>query len=382
MRVLMLSAAWPPAGRGGYEGHAAQTAAGLARRGHRVLVLTAREGCGEELVVGAVEVRRVLERFEADASWPGWTGARGAEKANRRALAREVARWRPEVACLWRMAELSMSLVTEHGLPAVGVCGDAWLLEGPPRDPWARATGRPGPVTLAGAARWLFVSAHLRDRVARELPQVADAPVVHPGVDLAALPARGAAPEWRGELLYAGRLSELKGVQDAVAALVRLPEASLRVLGHGPPAVVGRLRAQAEALGVADRLALEGAVSPEALAAAYAQADAVLFPSRWAEPWGLVGLEAMAVGVPVVATGTGGSVEYLRDGVNALLHAPGDPAALAAAVQRLAGDAALRARLVAEGRRTAAAHPAEACTAVIEGHLREVLAASRQPAVA
>ena len=58
----------------------------------------------------------------------------------------------------------------------------------------------------------------------------------------------------------------------------------------------------------------------------YREHDAVLFPVRWDEPWGLVPLEAMGSGCPVVATGRGGSGEYLRDGENCLLVPPADPA--------------------------------------------------------
>jgi glycosyltransferase involved in cell wall biosynthesis len=98
----------------------------------------------------------------------------------------------------------------------------------------------------------------------------------------------------------------------------------------------------------------------------YLAADVALFPSEWAEPFGLVGLEAMACATPLVATGTGGSGEYLRHEVNALVVAPGDPAALAAAVRRLAGDAALRRRLVASGRRTASRFTAGAMADELE----------------
>jgi glycogen synthase len=66
----------------------------------------------------------------------------------------------------------------------------------------------------------------------------------------------------------------------------------------------------------------------------------------WEEPFGLVPLEAMSVGRPVIATGAGGSGEYLRDEENCLLYAPReDPAALAAAARRLASEPSLRQRL-------------------------------------
>jgi glycosyltransferase involved in cell wall biosynthesis len=80
----------------------------------------------------------------------------------------------------------------------------------------------------------------------------------------------------------------------------------------------------------------------------------------WDEPWGLVPIEAMAHGVPVVATGRGGSAEYLRDGDNALLHPPGDVAALARALRRLADEPELRERLRAGGAETAPRHTARA----------------------
>ena len=85
------------------------------------------------------------------------------------------------------------------------------------------------------------------------------------------------------------------------------------------------------------------------LAGRYRDADAVVFPSEWEEPFGLVPLEAMACGTPVVATGVGGSGEFLVDGVNCVRFRAGDPAALAAAVRRAGRRRGLRARLVADG---------------------------------
>jgi glycosyltransferase involved in cell wall biosynthesis len=102
----------------------------------------------------------------------------------------------------------------------------------------------------------------------------------------------------------------------------------------------------------------------------YASADAVLFPVSWDEPFGLVPLEAMAVGRPVVATGAGGSGEYLRNGENCLIFSPADDAAaLAGAVKRLAGDGDLRQRLRAGGARTAARLDEQTFNAAVEAAL-------------
>jgi glycosyltransferase involved in cell wall biosynthesis len=139
----------------------------------------------------------------------------------------------------------------------------------------------------------------------------------------------------------------------AIAALAELPAHSLTIIGGGDEAYRATLERQAATLGVSDRVAFE--VHPrKELPAAYARADAVLFPVNWDEPFGLVPLEAMAVGRPVVATGTGGSAEFLEDGHNCLLYSPAeDPRALASAVRRLADDEELRARLRTGGLATA-----------------------------
>ena len=94
---------------------------------------------------------------------------------------------------------------------------------------------------------------------------------------------------------------------------------------------------------------LLGTVSESDLGAWYRAADAFAFPSV-KEGFGLVVLEALAAGLPVVATDIPVFAEYLEDGRNALLVPPGDPTALAAALRRLAGDPALRCKLAAGGR--------------------------------
>jgi glycosyltransferase involved in cell wall biosynthesis len=189
--------------------------------------------------------------------------------------------------------------------------------------------------------------------------------VAHPGVDdslFTETPPRG---DWSGRLLYVGRLEERKGVHVAVEALG--PGTTLTIQGSGGPDYVERLR----------RLGVEFSAEPrESLPAVYATADAVVFPVQWAEPWGLVPLEAMAVGRPVVASGTGGSAEYLRHEENCLIYQPAESAdALRAAIDRLAGDPALRERLRAGGLDTAARFTERSYNGAIAAALDEVAAA-------
>jgi glycosyltransferase involved in cell wall biosynthesis len=280
---------------------------------------------------------------------------------------------------------MSLSLVERVrrlALPAVGVVIDDWMLYGPQVDAWIRLARRLGPLAplaggLAGVpARldfsriaWVFCSEYTRGRALASQPRLDLTEVAHPGVDTDLFRP---APErsWGWRLLYVGRIDERKGIRTAVEALPRLPgEARLAVVGSGDERFLAELHELGEQLGVADRVDFARRPRNE-LPAAYAAADVLLFPVRWGEPWGLVPLEAMAVGTPVVATGTGGSGEYLRDGENALVvgHEAG-PEEFAAAVRRLATEPALRARLRERGLETAAGFTERAYNDRIEAAL-------------
>jgi glycosyltransferase involved in cell wall biosynthesis len=298
------------------------------------------------------------------------------ERANAAAFERRIRDFAPDVVTWWGMGGMSLSLierVRRMGLPAVVVVHDPWLSAGFQADGWTRMTRRLQPIAsvleplcgipidyrLAEAGRFLFNSEHTLRAAAAAGIEPLDSAVITPGVHPRFLTSAPSEP-WRWRVLYLGRIDPDKGVDLAIAALARLPpQAVLTIAGGGDAAYEAELHRQAESLGVAKRVVFLGAVEAEALPVLYAEADVVLFPIRWDEPWGLVPLEAMGVGRPVVAVPKGGAAAYLRDEENSLLVPPEDPDALAQAVSRLAGDAGLRAGLLAGGARTAAAHSAE-----------------------
>jgi glycosyltransferase involved in cell wall biosynthesis len=152
-------------------------------------------------------------------------------------------------------------------------------------------------------------------------------------------------------LLAVGRLGRYKGFDVLVRALANVPDASLLLVGDGECA--RELRAQASAEGVEQRIAFAGGIDDATLAGAYAAANVFVLPSLdRGEAFGLVLLEAMRAGLPVVASAIRGSGvgEVVIDGETGLLVEPGAPDALAAAIERV-GDPALRARLGAAGHR-------------------------------
>lgn len=156
--------------------------------------------------------------------------------------------------------------------------------------------------------------------VAHGLP--ADRVVVKPNF-VAADP--GAGRHGGGFALYAGRLAAEKGVGTLLDAWARLgPGYALRVAGDGPLA-----RRVAAAGGGVEWL---GQRSAAEVTAAMQDATVLVFPSEWHEPFGLTLVEALATGLPVIATARGAAPEIIEDGVTGRLVPPGDPDALAAAV--------------------------------------------------
>jgi glycosyltransferase involved in cell wall biosynthesis len=171
-------------------------------------------------------------------------------------------------------------------------------------------------------------------------------------------PAEARAPGGPHRLVAACRLVERKGIADAVEALAAVPGAELHVAG-GPPAEAladdpeaRRLRAHAVRLGVGDRLVLRGRVERDAMPALLRSADAVVCVP-WYEPFGIVPLEAMACGVPVVASAVGGQIDSVVHGETGLHVPPRDPDALAAALRELLADPGRRAELGRAGVRRA-----------------------------
>ncbi|RZQ60232.1 glycosyltransferase [Amycolatopsis suaedae] len=173
--------------------------------------------------------------------------------------------------------------------------------------------------------------------------------VVPCGVDLDRFTPSGPVADRgaRHRVVSVGRLVPRKGFDTMITALSRLSDTELVIAG-GPPAgrldddpEAIRLRELAGKLGVGDRVHLLGQVDRADMPALLRSADAVAC-TPWYEPFGIVPLEAMACGTPVVATAVGGLTDTVVDGVTGALVPPREPRLLAAAVGRLLADDALR----------------------------------------
>jgi len=177
------------------------------------------------------------------------------------------------------------------------------------------------------------------------LPEVAPVPV-------------SATQDGTGPVLFVGRLVERKGVAHLIEAIARLGPAAgaprLEIVGEGPERP--GLEALAQRLGVANRVVFRGKIPADELQASYARAAVCVLPSVLdargdTEGLGVVLLEAMNHGTPVIASRVGGIPDIVEDGVSGLLVPPGDADALAAAIRRVRDDPALARRLGEAGRR-------------------------------
>jgi phosphatidylinositol alpha-1,6-mannosyltransferase len=264
-------------------------------------------------------------------------------------------------------------VVWVHYAVPTGLAG--WLAARRQGVPWVLSlVGRdvPGPGVPPGWRPWVRRLARAADGVTYISDYCREAifgrQAVAPGVTVGAgvAPPRAVAEEevaaLRGRLglvpggpvlLAVQRLVPYKGVEVLVDAMAQLePEATLLIAGRGPEGEA--LAARAARLGLAERMRLLGFVPDEEMPALLALTDVFVFHSRY-ETFGLAAAEAMAAGLPVVAAATTAIPEVVRDGRDGVLVPPDDPRALAAAVARLLGDPAERARLGASGRARALA---------------------------
>jgi glycosyltransferase involved in cell wall biosynthesis len=373
---------------GGQNVHVAHLAGALADRGHRVTVYTRRDAPG---LPGRVELRPGVEVRHVPAGPPEQIAKDHLLPYMRqfaRLLIREWAGAAPDLvhSHFWMSGLASLQAARELDLPLVQTYHALGTVKR--RHQKDADTSPPDRIRIEtevglGSDR---IIATCRDEIT-ELAAMGVPPrkvaVVPCGVDPGRFTPQGpAAPRGarRYLLLQIGRLVPRKGAAVSIAALARIPEAELVIVG-GPPAhrldddpEVLRLRAIAAEAGVADRVRFTGGVPCEDVPALLRGADVVLCPADY-EPFGIVPLEAMGCGTPVVASAVGGQLDTVADPGTGRLVPPGDPVALGEAVAGLLADPAQRAACGTTGRRRVLSRYGwERVAAATEDVYRETLA--------
>jgi glycosyltransferase involved in cell wall biosynthesis len=379
--VLCVCASYPPVTAGGYEMLGFDIVEGLRARGHDVHVLAERL---RGVPSGPSHVHRVLRR-RVVGRWHLLLTGPVLDLVERRRAAAVVRRVRPEVVYLVYGTGVSQAVLADLSRrPSIALVAgpwvDLWLTNTRPPDGWALAAvdaahhPRRGvarlPLRLAAAAtrrvmrrRWTTCAPWRIQYTTQHLEELSTASGVGStatrvpiGIAVADYPLRPAAPppDLELRLLFVGRLSPDKGGPVAVRAVGLLRQHGLPCrltmigeIGDHHAADVRRLAAE---LGVGDAVTILPRIPRERLVQEYHRHDVLVLPYVGAEPAGIIPLEAMACGIPVVTTGTGGSHEHTRPGELTAAAEPGDAHSLAAAVEAVVGSPDDTARMAAAAR--------------------------------
>lgn len=385
MRILIVSNYYPPHFVGGYELGCHEVVQSLRARGHRVTVLTSTYRVDGPQDDGQVFRWLSLTGPTQDARSYADHGRKllGVEAHNQKAFRHLCRRFKPDIVYFWSMVGLSLSLAflaERWRLPSCFYVSDHWfaqwqtdlwcaLTRWRPDKPHSRllwAVMRRGiqarglllpPRKGFARPRVQFCSQHLKDGALEAGQPVEDARVIHWGTNVPIAPLdAGTAPPRR--LLYVGQIMAHKGVHTAIEAVHRLVDAghtgvTLTLAGGSvDPEYDTRVRRQVADAWLEGRCRFTGGLPRPELLALYHDHDILIFPSAWEEPFAITPLEAMASGLAVVGTTTGGSKEIFEDGVNALTFPKEDAPACASQIERLLHDPVLFERIRLQGQKT------------------------------
>lgn len=358
VRVLMLSWEFPPSSAGGTAAHVDGLAHAMQRAGHEVVLITRLVPGGDrESSVGGVRVLRV----DADMPWLPDQPVASVASANHAFVtaSTRLGSWRPEIihGHDWGVAWASDVLSHLYGVPVVTT------FHGTER---GRHGGHlpPGTPTDVNSIEWwqafrsrrVIASTRL---MVREITSGFEMDPDHvkrvpAGIDPAWWGAMGpgeVAGAPRSTLVFAwGRVRYEKGFQVLARAVgtlrQRVPGLECMIAGRG--SYLPELQSQIDIAGAGDLVQLPGFLSDNELRAAIHRAGCVVIPSLY-EPFGVVALEALAGGAPLIVADTGGLAELVGGTGTALLFEPGNAAELADCIERALTDRELADDMVRRG---------------------------------
>jgi glycosyltransferase involved in cell wall biosynthesis len=373
MRILILTALYPPLGYSGHDERCRQVAEALSRRGHRIQVLTSNHR--KPPMGGVDEVGVFRQLFLHDRVNDG--GVLGTcyretfdyERSNARTLYERMDHFKPEVVYVWNQTGLSKSLLFSlqaQEIPMVYDLHSFWLGECSfESDPWyywwrqnkslrssfyrvcLNLIGRPRrglrqipigePVDLDLSNAYVC-SRSLRDElVAAGVPRAESLPIIVPALNSNNILSKIDYQPVR-KFMWAGRLSRGKAPELALEAVGILKRRGTRVsldyFGLGDPSERKAMRERIDSSGLSDCVRMLG-IRPGELAQYYQAYDALLFTSRCKDPFPMTPQEAILSGLPCVLSKDGGIQEVVKDGEAAILYEADNATALADAMVRM-----------------------------------------------
>lgn len=386
MKLLFVGDHYPPCERGGYAQLCADLANGLQSRGHELVVLCLDEGKEFPGDRDGSVLRQLQAPISFEDKWPVPLQQLLFEKRRQmhsRQVFRHVIReYGIEVVVFWPNLYGDFHLMIDaENIPGLTV---AYYIAGTSPVPsnldiyWSYAGHSVGIRIVKSLLRGIAtskstmlkkprmehvmcVSEFERQRVIGDGAASEDVVVIHNGIDLrqfnfVGFPSARRAPGEPLNVLYAGRLVEDKGAHTLVDAVGRLhqtrPDLSVNLtwLGTGPKKYLKFLDQLVENYGARDRITKADWISREHVSSFMSRFDVLVLPTIRPEALSRVVLEAMAVGLVIIATPTGGTPEIVRDQQTGLVFEPGDAMGLANCLEKVCGDIDLCDRLVHSAR--------------------------------
>ena len=451
MRILLLSNLYPPFVEGGAEILAGDIAAGLERLGHEVIVLTSSYGLSKPQHDGklwrslqpAPPVYFDRQRsFWSQLNQPFNYYRRYHNAANARTLRQVVAATTPDILYIWEITGIGVNsllkVLPDLNIPIVFHLGSYWLLYArSPETEQSRLRLRWLKQRLIGTVpelTWtslIAVSATVKQEYVRSGFDPKRIEVIYNGIDprFLTLPRSASNEEKTFQLLFVGRIRVEKGILVILKALDLLmhemngaamlsakqsdghnagtssmhemngsvmlsaakhldsPPLHLHIFGDGDETYISELKTFLHEKGLTEIVTFHGKVPQDELIQHYDRCDLLLVPSLWQEPFGLVVAEAMARGLPVIASNVGGPAEILTHEINGLLVEAGNEQALALAISQLIKDPEKRKRFGQAARATVQQRfVIEENASRVEQHLqrainRVILSAAKDPTV-
>ena len=377
MKILIISNLYPPHYIGGYELGCRDVVEGLKAHGHEIKVLTSTYGISKQDANNEIYRWLVLDLKWRNnkKSFHYLFNIFKKEIINQQAFKKILDIYKPDLVYIWNLSNISVSLVfiaEQLRLPVCYYIFDNWLSQWE-YDGWyslwnnhiLKVIGKSGKKIINSFMKAVhlppffsflnlrhvqFASQYLKELTLQSGKPVGGGEVIHWGIDTNKYIYRKAYNDIPKRLLYVGQIVPQKGVYTAIEALKlivqKINTITLTIVGGS---VIKGYEEQVHnfvhSLGLGNNVRFTGLISHENMPHIYNEHDILIFPSLWDEPFGITILEAMASGLVVVGTATGGSGEILQHEINALVFPKGDANACAAELLRLIEDPGLFNRL-------------------------------------
>jgi len=380
-RILLVTNLFPPQELGGYGRKMWEFAHGLVARGHEVRVLAgdlpeiAKQPTPDEVVMD----RSVARKLKLLGTWTKGIPSRiedpkeidARRKHNIRLIKETLYEMRAEFLFAGNMDFLGadpLNVALNAGLPVLQCLGNTAPGYTPAETPQS-------PHYLIGSC------SHWNAAAVKKNGYSMRTDVVYPGARVDRF-FRFHLPERRRlRICFAGLVMPFKGVHILVEALAKLHQAGVdftaEIAGETTnPQFLNNLRDFAQKTGMADKIKYTGFLDRLELSALFGRSNVLVFPSLVEEGFGISQVEALAAGLVVVSTGTGGAREVIRDGVDGLLYPSENVLALAEKLYALTKDPELFARLQTAAQRRASEFAVEHSVLKIEQCMEQLIATS------